>query len=78
MEKIREYSVIVNEEYQTSSNLTLSHFALGDCRIATVNVKAKSAQEAVEKALERVKEKVEAESFSIGRVSCYNELHLPC
>ena len=68
MEKERLYKVKVDEQCDAHYN--------GSCEIATVTVKSKSANEAIEKALEKVKNEIESESLFVSTVRCINILTL--
>ena len=69
MEKTRLYEVRVDE----CSDAAYS----GDsCRIATVVVRSKSANEAIKKALEKAKSEIEVEGIFVSSVKCLGELQL--
>lgn len=68
MEKERLYEVTVSEQCNAAY--------CGSCHIATVSIRSKSANDAIEKALEKVNNKIESESLFASYVKCVGQLQL--
>ena len=69
MEKTRLYEVRVDECCDES-------FSGGNCRIATVVVRSKSANEAIKKVLEKAKSEIEVDGIFVSSIKCLGELQL--
>ena len=68
MEKERLYEVTISEKCNAAY--------CGSCHIATVSIKSKSANEAIEKALEKANNKIKSELLFASYVKCIGQLQL--